>query len=291
MKTYKLKITFISITSLLLFLNIFNNVYAEEKFINAPSGLTLRETPDLKGKKIIIIPFNEKVNVIASDNRQVIVDNIKDIWVKVNWKNNEGWVFNGYLRLKKDNPEQEIHDGSIVKDLESFKKSQPVGKTRIIDINNDGADDIVAFCSQGEDIYLRFLIKKTNYYVVLEVPVGLEYDFIKHKENNYIKIGTGTFPMYGNIHGPDIYNWYDFYKVEGTKLIIVNDLFSSFYVDMGILYNKRINELENEIESEKKQSTDQVFLNLHIGFKRDHIKQYEKFIIQANEIIAKSKKR
>lgn len=182
------------------------------------------------------------------------------------------------------------------KDFESFKNSLYIGisEKRSIDINNDGIDDIVVFSSGGEETFLTLLIKQNDHYVTTEVPVGLEYDIFGQKGNYYLKVGTGTFPMFGDVHGPDKYNWYDFFRVDGTKLILINELHPSFYEEMIPIYNSRISEIENEIESQRKQlisqGNDSEVVDAIIGFKRDHIERYREFIKQANQIIAKNKR-
>ncbi len=177
------------------------------------------------------------------------------------------------------------------KDFESFKDSLYIGinEKRSIDINNDGIEDIIVFSYGGEETFLTLLIKKDDHFVETGVPVGLEYDILNRDGNYYLKVGKGTFPMFGDIHGPDKYNWYDFYKVEGTTLISINDLHASFHKEMIEIYKSRISEIKREIELQRKdlisRGDDQEFVNFLIGFKSDQIVKYREFINRANEIV------
>lgn len=180
------------------------------------------------------------------------------------------------------------------KDFESFQKSLNIGisEKRSIDINNDGIEDMIVFSSGGEETFLTLLIRQGDHYVATGVPVGLEYDILGRKGNYYLKVGTGTFPMFGDIHGPDKYNWYDFFRIDGTKLVLINESHPSFYEGMIPIYQSRISEIENETESQKKnmtsQGNDPEVVDAIIRLKRDHIERYREFIKQAKEIVAKN---
>lgn len=72
--------------------------------VMAGSGLRMRGTPNLKGKKIMVIPYNaqiEKINDGKSYGTLSVKEfkgfNIEGEWVKVKYKNQEGFVFSGYL--------------------------------------------------------------------------------------------------------------------------------------------------------------------------------------------------
>ena len=147
----------------------------------------------------------------------------------------------------------------IFKDFESYKESLYIGisEKRKIDINNDGSDDILVFSRGGEETFLTLLIKKGASYVATGVPVGLEYEILGQQGHYYLKVGTGTFPMFGDIHGPDKYNWYDFFRVEGTKLVSINNSQPFFYKEMIPIYKNRISQIENEIKLKRVNSTTQ----------------------------------
>ncbi len=82
-----------------IFLFITTDVYSinNVKYVNAQSGLRLRENPDIESKIILIIPFSGQVVVIEEKKEIVNFENINGKWTKVKYKNIEGWVFGGFL--------------------------------------------------------------------------------------------------------------------------------------------------------------------------------------------------
>ncbi len=82
-----------------------NEQLTGKKYINAYSGLNMRETPGLDGEVIISIPFNSEVEILSTQNEETEIDSMKGVWVRVAWKNQVGWVFSAYLM---DEP-MEIH--------------------------------------------------------------------------------------------------------------------------------------------------------------------------------------
>ena len=70
--------------------------------VMALSGLKMRDLPSLKGKKILTIPYNGEVEVIATGFGALKVKELEDFyiegeWVQVSYNGKEGYVFNGYL--------------------------------------------------------------------------------------------------------------------------------------------------------------------------------------------------
>ena len=179
----------------------------------------------------------------------------------------------------------------IYSDVASFKSGLVVGvvEQRNIDINNDGKTDVLIFSSGGEETYLDLLIREQDHFVHIGIPVGESYEIIGTPKHHELKIGFGTFPTFGDIHGPDKYYWYDFYEVVGITLTNRNGRHREFFQDMKQHYEKRIRELEKEIETlEKKKSekgSDVAVLDLFAQFRRDHVQRYREFISKALKII------
>jgi hypothetical protein len=179
----------------------------------------------------------------------------------------------------------------IYSDVASFKSGLVVGvvEQRNIDINNDGKTDVLIFSSGGEETYLDLLIKEQEHFVHIGIPVGESYEIIGTPKHYELKIGFGTFPTFGDIHGPDKYYWYDFYEVVGGTLTNRNSRHRDFYQDMKKHYEKRIRELEKEIKtletSKAEKGSDVATLDLFAQFRRDHIQRYREFISRALKII------
>lgn len=86
-------------------------------YVWARSGLNLRSKQDMNGAVLGRVTFGEAVTVVADANAVVPLtyDNIRGEWVKVKWKDKEGYLFNGYLSryavMVAD--EASPHDGMI----------------------------------------------------------------------------------------------------------------------------------------------------------------------------------
>ncbi len=156
-----------------------------------------------------------------------------------------------------------------------------------VDINNDGKVDILIYRSGGEEIYLDILLKEQDHFIHIKVPTAESYELIKASNHYEIKIGFGTYPQYGDIHGADKLYWYDFFEVVGSSLINKNTGHGDFYREMIPRYNDRIRELEGKIQKigKKNKDTDAEAIGLFIKLDQDHIQRYRDFIKRAEEII------
>jgi len=72
----------------------------ETVYVTAPSGLTLREAPNLNARIIEIIPFGESIQVLIEESLEMDsqrIDWVDGQWIKVNFEGEEGFVFDGFL--------------------------------------------------------------------------------------------------------------------------------------------------------------------------------------------------
>jgi hypothetical protein len=67
------------------------------KYVSAKSGLRMRDSPQLSGKKLSTIPYNAPVSVLEKLDGMVYLADTFGEWTKVNYKGEVGWVFGGYL--------------------------------------------------------------------------------------------------------------------------------------------------------------------------------------------------
>jgi len=70
-------------------------------FVNASSGLNLREEPAAGGRRIINIPDREKVTVLKYTRKAEKIGSKRGKWARVQYKKYTGWVFAPYLIEKK----------------------------------------------------------------------------------------------------------------------------------------------------------------------------------------------
>ncbi|KAF1079494.1 MAG: hypothetical protein GQF41_4246 [Candidatus Rifleibacterium amylolyticum] len=83
--------------------------------VTAPSGATLRETPDTKAAKLGRIPYLAEVKRTEWSDNHSTVEGVTACWFKVSWQGKEGWVFAALL-------------GSNPREIELIKSSD--GKVR-----------------------------------------------------------------------------------------------------------------------------------------------------------------
>ena len=179
--------------------------------------------------------------------------------------------------------------------VESYKASLPglyISQERQVDINGDGKLDHLIY-SGDEEKYLIALINESTQYALVAIPEGEDYEVIGAAGNYEIRVKIGTFPMFGDIHGPDKYYWYDHYKITGHSLKLTNAKHGKFYKEMLPLYRQRIKELEQEIldlkhDSQAGKIDESIFPTL-AQFLRDQIDRYGEFIQKASKIIGRSK--
>ena len=149
-----------------------------------------------------------------------------------------------------------------------------------VDINNDNKLDHILFCSGGETTYLEILINSGKNFVLLSMPAGEEYETIDNADQKEIKIGFGTYPQFGDVHGSDKYYWYDFYVIKGLSSVLNNSQHSGFYKEITVKYKKRIQELNNDIKKLKANKVDEFIIQI----RKDHIIRYKEFITKAEKL-------
>jgi hypothetical protein len=65
------------------------------------NGLIIRSAPSFESPKIAVIPFNEKITSIASDSKIQKYGSLSGNFIKIKWKNYEGYVFSPFLTENK----------------------------------------------------------------------------------------------------------------------------------------------------------------------------------------------
>lgn len=118
-----------------------NNNY----YVHAKKGLIIRQEPDLNSNKITVIPYGEEIQINKYSNGNVKIDKIVDNWAYIDWKNNSGWAFSGYIRkysTQYQNSPYEVVEKffdtpkvyfSIIKNAKSFNKQPSNSKSIIIE--------------------------------------------------------------------------------------------------------------------------------------------------------------
>lgn len=91
----------------LLFMNsgiLFAENGYTQKIVTTTSGLNLRTSPDAKSSIKGVIKHGETVEVIETTAEEVTIAGKKGHWVRVKWRNLNGWAFDAFLADVPDSP-------------------------------------------------------------------------------------------------------------------------------------------------------------------------------------------
>ena len=75
----------------------------EVRYVTAKGGLRMRDKPDTSGNKMGIIPTRTKVDLLEETGKAMTISGATGKWTKVKWADKKGWVFGGFLSVKKAN--------------------------------------------------------------------------------------------------------------------------------------------------------------------------------------------
>lgn len=131
---------------------------AEKRFVYARSGLNLRKGPNLKDEKIETIPFGAELELLESSNEDLTIDGLQGKMVKVRYKDQEGYMFEGYLsKFPAPKPEMKV------KEFISLIKSKGLNPIYQKERFDDGGyiQDTEGLTLPTEDWQEAFLIAKT----------------------------------------------------------------------------------------------------------------------------------
>jgi hypothetical protein len=73
-----------------------SNPIAKNGIINSKNGLVLREKPDVSSSQICIMPFGEYIEIYEALHEDTI-NNIQAHWLKIKYKEYNGFAFGGYI--------------------------------------------------------------------------------------------------------------------------------------------------------------------------------------------------
>ncbi|NLP59440.1 retroviral-like aspartic protease family protein [Lutibacter sp. B1] len=177
--------------TIIIFLFFSINVTSQTTLeVTAKSGLTIRQSPNLIGKKLGLLPFGKRVELIEKTGiKQSFFDDNEIItgeWIKVEFDNypsfiaypNEGYVFNGYLKtlnINEINKSPNSFSNNLKKEVENsptvikLKKISGVYQIPCL-INGQkfnfifdtGASNVSLSLEVAEILYSKGLIKSSD---------------------------------------------------------------------------------------------------------------------------------
>ncbi|REG89562.1 SH3 domain-containing protein [Winogradskyella sediminis] len=93
------------ILAIVMLLSVTAVTAQQTAYVDAESGLSLRDQPDVNGKMLSKLAYGQAIGVLEkTNNKLVVLDGGKKVsgeWVKVETRNHIGYVFNGYLSSTK----------------------------------------------------------------------------------------------------------------------------------------------------------------------------------------------
>ncbi|TCI92740.1 DUF4419 domain-containing protein [Tenacibaculum sp. M341] len=146
------KIVLIILISFFSYLSCFslnkNQQYAKQidsiPVVTAKSGLSVRNYPSLKGKRIGKIPYLNKVQIVNKTQESLSISDegkmISDYWLKVKYRGRTGYVFGGFVKDKTNYFSQMNMQQFFVDDVEvtnSFMKKDKAIKVVSSKIGKD----------------------------------------------------------------------------------------------------------------------------------------------------------
>lgn len=69
----------------------------DPSYVTSTDGLYLRSAADISAKKVGLIPFGAKLQILQTNTGQIEVNGKSGSWVKVEWQKKSGYVFDYYL--------------------------------------------------------------------------------------------------------------------------------------------------------------------------------------------------
>jgi hypothetical protein len=174
-------------------------------------------------------------------------------------------------------------------DFESYTQSLPVAikEQKTQDLNRDGKPDHLVYTANGEQTRLDILLSSAEGFAAWRLPVAEGYVVGITPGGAEIQSRYETFPEYGNMVGGDLHAWYDFYAVTGDALVLQNTRHKPFFRAQRDLYQKRIQELQQQREqmaNEAGHDDTRALIELHRN--AETVKRYLEWVERADRILA-----
>tara|TARA_B100000809_G_scaffold265550_1_gene324737 strand:- start:1242 stop:2021 length:780 start_codon:yes stop_codon:yes gene_type:complete len=162
-------------------------------YINAPSGLSLREDNNLDSKKITVMPYGTKVKLISvEENETMTVAGIKGGMNQVEYNDKTGYAFNGYLSSFFP-PEKHIWLKQYIEDL---KVSFPTASYSYTDsgTNNEYDDGIVTISLPTAKWHEGFIIGQH----LFDIPTSFAFPSQEGSDSQTIENSHKSHEMYSS---------------------------------------------------------------------------------------------
>lgn len=199
-----------------------SELLAESYKITAESGLRLRVDQSLESKTIGLIPLDEEIKVCRENAKKEIINGLTGEWVKVFWRDREGYVFDRYIEKIKKNTAINLFSSQmdLVNDWKDtyFSKGQRLFGLYKTKHNREFELKKIELVESENPDYLKPLEETIPIWIFNKLELN-ENRNIKGKEiNRMIYIGEKIGMDKGTIYGDGILNKADSIKIEGFKI-------------------------------------------------------------------------
>jgi hypothetical protein len=211
------------------------------RFVAAPSGLRLRETPDVKGKLVVTAPYSSSVELLKKQPaapKTLTIEGKKGKFVYVQYEGKKGYVFDGFLQEDYPQPrdvqqyviatsglrlrEKADAKGTVLATIPFGDSLKADGEMESFWLVKDKTPKRV-FAVDGVDGFWQKVVYKNKKGFVFSGLVSTYYKpTVSTKSHIFLEEGWGC----GNIvQNQDDYNWFGWYKKGGkTELKAVSKL-------------------------------------------------------------------
>ena len=102
-----------------------------EQQLSVFENLNIRDNPGTKNTKVIYTsrpkdtdPIQTNVSVIAITEETEIIDNLQSHWLKIKYKDFEGWIFGVYASAERGGPKLYIPENIVMFNFEDYNKGK-----------------------------------------------------------------------------------------------------------------------------------------------------------------------
>lgn len=143
-------------------LNVYNIKLSKYRYISTDGGnLRLREEPNLQSNILNSISNREQVEYLRSDDKEIVISNIKGYWAYIEYKEKKGWVFDGYLsKIYEFSPNYGENSNLCNSENLYLNKFKRIGKRKYFKANDNDSET-----KKYEDHYESKVISKTTIYL------------------------------------------------------------------------------------------------------------------------------
>ncbi|WP_165750362.1 SH3 domain-containing protein [Cellulophaga sp. Z1A5H] len=204
---------------LLLATKLYSQTYTA--IVNSDNGLSIRDSPSLKAERIGVIPYKGKVKILKSSKEfeQIILPKERSVvgeWIKISYKDIEGYVFDKFLRYEIDYTHNNYQSGRQNIDIYTEKDFfDNIGDRRTLNIKVKRLD-LTQYARDNFNTLNKYIFNKgqTN-------GKGIEINLLNDEYSGLILIRVNDLEITSDLKSTLIF---DHIQIEKSEGITFNNL-------------------------------------------------------------------